>query len=499
MAMGLGEAYSILGQATTSEYERRRREEERRRRRERRQDILGFFLKPVAQEISAGIGKAISSPFEKKYQDFFNSEVAVAAKAKDAQGRGILQEYEGKEKAARDFSGGYNKYWGNRGQQEVLQGLIAANPDREEEFKSPYFQAYLQEQGKAVGDELRRRHEEGLKLARSFGASGTLSDNLRNMRSRGLFDRVVDIFQGESVEEQDAKAEKAFRDSTYLTNRDRLLVFDESIREGKTKYEAYQTAIDNVPEKGGYYDPFTVTRNETTTDEFGNKKTTTYTETYQRGTQQWKLNKPTDVRKDTTIDLSEEGEKRLTQQILNAANQQFNYVVQARKIFTTEAYDSFKEEVEAEGISLTNIQNVEERLRVGEIFDKYDTAENMASEDIRRERAAARRSEGLTRIMEKDIAFDIALRNKLKDPTNQEFQDAYENELARVHNIYADSLLDLANKTTPPTSTTTSPTTTTTTPTVESVTDPATGVRHSRPSGMSDEDWENYKKAMGVS
>lgn len=496
--MGLGEAYSILGQATASEYERRRREEERRRRRERRQDILGFFLKPVAQEISTGIGKAISSPFEKKYQDFFNTEAAVAAKAKDTQSRGIMQQFESNEKTARDFGGGYNKYWDNRGQQEVLQGLIAANPDREEEFKSSYFQAYLQEQGKAVGDELRRRHEEGLKLSRSFGASGTLSDNLRNMRSRGLVDKFVDIFQGESVADQDAKAEKAFRESNYVANRDRLLVFDEALREGKTKYEAYQTAIDNVPEKGGYYDPFEVKRNQTFVDEFGNKKITTYTETYQRGTEAWKINKPINISEETTVDLSEEGEKRLTQQILNAANAQFNYVVQARSVFTVEAYDKFKQEVEEAGISLTNIKDVSERLTVGEIFDKYDTADNMKSVEVRQEREAARRSEGLVRIMEKDIKFQSALTNKLKDPTNKAYQDAYENELARVHNIYADSLEEKAKTATPPTTTTTTPAPTPTPSTAQSVTDPATGVVHTRPSGMTDKEWEDYKKAMGV-
>ena len=57
----LGEAYSILGQATTAEYNRRRREEEEREKRMMRRQLLATFAQPLVQ--SAGQAQALRTLF----------------------------------------------------------------------------------------------------------------------------------------------------------------------------------------------------------------------------------------------------------------------------------------------------------------------------------------------------------------------------------------------------------------------------------------------------
>lgn len=74
----LAQAYSILGQATTSEYNRRRREEEEREKRMMRRQLLATFAQPLVKSageaLTGAVGDLISSPFERKYEEFSNLE-----------------------------------------------------------------------------------------------------------------------------------------------------------------------------------------------------------------------------------------------------------------------------------------------------------------------------------------------------------------------------------------------------------------------------------------
>ena len=74
----LAQAYSILGQATTSEYNRRRREEEEREKRMMRRQLLATFAQPLVQSagqaFAGAVGDLVSSPFERKYEEFSNLE-----------------------------------------------------------------------------------------------------------------------------------------------------------------------------------------------------------------------------------------------------------------------------------------------------------------------------------------------------------------------------------------------------------------------------------------
>lgn len=70
----LAQAYSLLGQGVTLDYERRRREEEEYRRRARRDQLLGYVLAPIGQELAKGVSQVISAPFQQATEKFLATE-----------------------------------------------------------------------------------------------------------------------------------------------------------------------------------------------------------------------------------------------------------------------------------------------------------------------------------------------------------------------------------------------------------------------------------------
>ena len=70
----LYKAYSILGSATTAEYNRRRKEEEEYRKRARRDQLLGYVIAPLGQELAKGVSNLISAPFEKPVEKLLQTE-----------------------------------------------------------------------------------------------------------------------------------------------------------------------------------------------------------------------------------------------------------------------------------------------------------------------------------------------------------------------------------------------------------------------------------------
>jgi hypothetical protein len=77
----LYKAYSILGAGTTAEYNRRRKEEEKYRKRARRDQLLGYVIAPLGQELAKGVSNLISAPFEKPVEKLLQTE----------QGRSLLR------------------------------------------------------------------------------------------------------------------------------------------------------------------------------------------------------------------------------------------------------------------------------------------------------------------------------------------------------------------------------------------------------------------------
>lgn len=82
----LGQAYSILGQATTAEYKRRKKEEREYEKRMRRQQLLGYLAQPLlktaGEAIAEGVTDIIRSPSERKYEEFLQSEEFLAQKSR---------------------------------------------------------------------------------------------------------------------------------------------------------------------------------------------------------------------------------------------------------------------------------------------------------------------------------------------------------------------------------------------------------------------------------
>jgi hypothetical protein len=102
----LAQAYSILGQATTSEYKRRRKEEDEYRKRARRDQMLGYILAPIGQQFAKGVSDIISAPFEKPVEKLLqteqgralNSDIKAITRQKtnyDALGKKITTDYAG--------------------------------------------------------------------------------------------------------------------------------------------------------------------------------------------------------------------------------------------------------------------------------------------------------------------------------------------------------------------------------------------------------------------
>jgi len=85
MATSLGQAYSILGSAQGAEF-KRRREEERdyyatQERKARQNMLLGYLVKPIGEQIAAGVSDVIAAPFRDPMKKLLDSEQARSFKA----------------------------------------------------------------------------------------------------------------------------------------------------------------------------------------------------------------------------------------------------------------------------------------------------------------------------------------------------------------------------------------------------------------------------------
>ena len=82
----LGGAYSILGQATTAEYNRRKKEEDKERRRARRDQVLGYLTQPLLKKAGEALSEGVSDLFQtssqKKAAAFLESEEFLIKKRK---------------------------------------------------------------------------------------------------------------------------------------------------------------------------------------------------------------------------------------------------------------------------------------------------------------------------------------------------------------------------------------------------------------------------------
>lgn len=133
----LAQAYSILGQATTAEYKRRRKEEEDREKRMMRQQMLGYFaaplLKGAGEAVAEGVTDLIRSPFEKKYENFLESEEFQIAQSKQKSAFAAAQNTIKEDDTAVLDPEGRKNYYTQKKYERILADFEANYP--EEEYK----------------------------------------------------------------------------------------------------------------------------------------------------------------------------------------------------------------------------------------------------------------------------------------------------------------------------------------------------------------------------
>ena len=131
----LGEAYSILGQATTAEYKRRRKEEDEYRKKARKDKIFSYLaaplLKSAGETLTQGITGLITGPEEEKYNAFLNSETALLEKRKQESGYKTAQSIiVDNEQALLDPQGDEN-YYANKRYERLLENFRQTYDEQE--------------------------------------------------------------------------------------------------------------------------------------------------------------------------------------------------------------------------------------------------------------------------------------------------------------------------------------------------------------------------------
>jgi hypothetical protein len=131
----LAQAYSILGQATTSEYKRRRKEEDEYRKKARRDQLLGYvaapLLKGAGEMLVGGIENLIIGKEEQKYDDFFSSEQIRAEKRKQQSGYNIAQKMITENEQALLDPEGEESYYANQRYQRLLENFNQTYDEKE--------------------------------------------------------------------------------------------------------------------------------------------------------------------------------------------------------------------------------------------------------------------------------------------------------------------------------------------------------------------------------
>lgn len=463
----LYKAYSILGSIKERDYkdreEQRRQAEETRERRYRQSLILQTLGAPLLRKagdaITGGISDLISGPTEKKYKEFFQSESYMAAKAKERQANRDYEADSAVNKQALSYSGatfgkGEDAYWKAQRKQRRMASLIAKDIKYKEEIENGYLETFLNEDAEKNYTIERDRHRERMEAGDAFKASGTVDQNYLNKRSKGIFDRTIDFFQGDNVDKQDARALELYEKSLQSRSMDAYINFEEAVKSGKSPAQAAKVAEEQVPAKTGYYDDFTITTRITGTDTKGNKIIKVQKSTYNRGSEAWKNGrKPLDTTEVDTLEATPEKLAEMEKDLVLKANREFNYTAQSKRYFTAEAYDNFKTKAKEQGIDLTDIKTMKERLAVGQLFDTFDIEDNMKSVALAKQRAKERRTDTLTRLFEDSEPFRAAFDAHQKDPS-VENRANLDKEIETLNGYYDAALLNKSPTPTLPTTTT---------------------------------------------
>ena len=252
----LAQAYSILGQATTAEYNRRRREEEEREKRMMRQQLLGAVLTPIGQEISRGVTSLISAPFEEKYQNFLESTEVSNLKRKQRAAQNSfntqidplyrsLQTYNGT-----DVDWAIDNLGLLEAQKRAFSEELAQKGEDISLYKDEALDAILRQQirdeGKAqrIVDSLRAVYEKGTTLATQDEIMSFVKS--KNQLPRTFMQSVGNKIRGRSVEDIHRGMFETINNSGMVQDRqayDKALAAFETSRDFTVSQEALMEAM----------------------------------------------------------------------------------------------------------------------------------------------------------------------------------------------------------------------------------------------------------------
>lgn len=420
----LYKAYSILGSATKLAYkdreEQRRQAEETRKRRDRQmllmQTLGAPLLRKAGDAITGGISDLISGPTEKKYKEFFKSEAYMAAKAKERQAKRNYDADVAINKQSLTYNGtfgqGEDAYWQQMYKDQQRAKMISDNPERKAQIESVFMDKQLDKDARENFHVLKDRHKARLKAGDAFAASGKVDDTYLNERSKGLFDKTIDFFQGDTLEKQDKRALENYRKSLQAKNMDAYINFDEAVKSGINPIEAAEEAEAHLFDKGSAWnEDYTTESTVIEVDEFGNE--TTYKITYTHNRNSKNDNFVVSKKQTKDIKLTDDELAKFEREKVRKANQVYNYSAKAKDYFTDSAFEKFKKRAKEEGIdNIYGLKNLEERIKLGELFLEFDQTENYKSEAKRLLRERDTKNALTVSVIDDNTTFKSALKQR---------------------------------------------------------------------------------------
>ena len=250
--------YSLLGQATTSEY-RRRREEEKKYRRDLERDrlkatLLGAVLNPVMGSITQGITQGIADKFGGRFEDFQLRESTYRdQKNKTKEAYAFLQDYGDKQEAKLKEAVSTEEFVRNT----YLPSLIEDSVNREAlktygqgatldniwkndaTVKNEYLRGVADQVfDQAEVDELVKVFDAVKNQYTTAPDSATAwakidKDTQKAIGRDGLIPAVLRKIQGISIEDSDARGASVIKNSAFASRVASILDLQTKLKEGK--------------------------------------------------------------------------------------------------------------------------------------------------------------------------------------------------------------------------------------------------------------------------
>jgi hypothetical protein len=224
MATSLGQAYSILGSAQGAEFKRRRDEERdyyaTQERKARQNMLLGYLVKPIGEQIGAGISDIISTPFRDPVKKLLDSEQARTFKSDISKLNKQKAALAGIQKQITDkHSGDANSYAFEKITADKTREVFAAykaqysglTDEAIRDSKTDIGNAYRKDLSAALRDVNKEAEDYATSLNKAFTAVGSMStskeisDTLERVTpySKGIVSKVWNmgssLFRGEPM------------------------------------------------------------------------------------------------------------------------------------------------------------------------------------------------------------------------------------------------------------------------------------------------------------